>query len=244
MENKINMDEQKQAKILAQLKSSYDMYETTKKQTEKRMKEQLNADGTKKYTKDKIDEEINLITEAQNDVVAQYVMCGGKEEDIRKKTKKKTANLTKEGVAKTIADMVNEMDNDRKDALDKAISVTATNIEKTYIPTSNQATIDAAFDVIPLPSKGEGYKDKIGKVSVSYLTAWDENMIVSLNMYKGNLILDYILQVLHQISLESIFRKPPISFLRNTSNFLQSALVCFRVVTVQRSEPNVTECSR
>lgn len=193
MENQINMDEQKQAKILAQLKSSYDMYETTKKQTEKRMKEQLNADGTKKYTKDKIDEEINLITEAQNDVVAQYVMCGGKEEDIRKKTKKKTANLTKEGIAKTIADMVNEMDNDRKDALDKAISVTATNIEKTYIPTSNQATIDAAFDVIPLPSKGEGYKDKIGKVSVSYLTAWDENMIVSPNMYKGNLILDYIL---------------------------------------------------
>ena len=39
-------------KSLKQLKVSYDMYETTKKQTERRMKDALNPDGTKKYTAD------------------------------------------------------------------------------------------------------------------------------------------------------------------------------------------------
>ena len=45
-------------KALKQLKCSYDMYETTKKQTEKKMKEALNKDGTKKYTAEDIKEEI------------------------------------------------------------------------------------------------------------------------------------------------------------------------------------------
>lgn len=185
-------DEQRE-KMLKQLKSSYDMYETTKKQTEKRMKDSLNPDGTKKYTKEKIDEEIALITEAQNDVVAQYVMCGGTEDEIRKKTKKKTTVPTKSDLQKTVSEMVNEMQADRDKELEKAKAATSTQIEKSYVPTSNSHSMDAAFDVIPLPSKGEAYKDKIKKVSVSYLTAWDENMIVSPNMYKGNLILDYIL---------------------------------------------------
>jgi hypothetical protein len=63
-----------------------------------------------------------------------------------------------------------------------------------YIPTKGNYNPEAAFDVIPLPSKGEGYKDKISKMSVAYLTAYDENMIVSPNLYRDNLILDYLLQ--------------------------------------------------
>ena len=42
------------------------------------------------------------------------------------------------------------------------------------------------FDIINLPSKGEGYKDKIKKVSVSYLTAYDENMIVTIAVVADN----------------------------------------------------------
>ena len=53
-------------KALKQLKCSYDMYETTKKQTEKKMKEALNKDGTKKYTAEVLMDEIALITEALN----------------------------------------------------------------------------------------------------------------------------------------------------------------------------------
>ena len=181
-------------KTLKQLKCSYDMYETTKKQTERKMKEALHKDGTKKYTAEDIKNEIELINEAQNDVVSQYVMLGGKEDDIRKKTRKKADTSSKENINKTVLDMMNEMDNDRKDVLERAVSATSTRLDQTYIPTKGSYNPDATFDVIPLPSKGEAYADKIAKMSVAYLTAYDENMIVSPNLYRDNLILDYILQ--------------------------------------------------
>ena len=74
-------------KALKQLKVSYDMYESTKKQTERRMKDSINQDGTKKYTSEEIKNEIDLITEAQNDVIRQYLQLGGKEEITLKKYK-------------------------------------------------------------------------------------------------------------------------------------------------------------
>lgn len=174
-------------KSLKQLKSSYEMYETTKKQTEKRMKDALNEDGTKRYTAEDIEEQLKLIDVAQSDVVSQYIMLGGKEEDLKKKTRKKSQN-------KTVSEMMLDMENDRKEALEKAVSATATRLEQEYIPSKGDYNPEAAFDVIPLPSKGEAYRDKIAKASVAYLTAYDENMIVSPNLYKENLILDYILQ--------------------------------------------------
>jgi hypothetical protein len=181
-------------KALKQLKCSYDMYETTKKQTERRMKDTLNQDGTKRYTAEDIKEEIALISEAQKDVIEQYIMLGGKEEDLKKKSRKKVADISKENVNKTVLEMMQEMEDDRKEALYKAVSATATKLEQQYIPAKGDYNPEAAFDVIPLPSKGEGYKDKIAKMSVAYLTAYDENMIVSPNLYRDNLILDYILQ--------------------------------------------------
>lgn len=181
-------------KTLKQLKCSYDMYETTKKQTERKMKEALHKDGTKKYTAEDIKNEMDLINEAQNDVVSQYVMLGGKEEDIRKKTRKKVDTTSKESINKTVLEMMNDMDNDRKEALEKAVSATSTRLEQSYIPAKGSYNPEATFDVIPLPSKGEAYADKIAKMSVAYLTAYDENMIVSPNLYRDNLILDYILQ--------------------------------------------------
>ena len=182
-------------KALKQLKCSYDMYETTKKQTEKKMKEALNKDGTKKYTTEDIKEEIALITEAQNDVITQYLQLGGKEEDLKKKTRKKsTTDISKETVGRTILDMMQDNEEDRKEALEREISATSTRLEQSYIPTKGSYNPDVTFDVIPLPSKGEGYADKIAKMSVAYLTAYDENMIVSPNLYRDNLIIDYLLQ--------------------------------------------------
>lgn len=181
-------------KVLKQLKCSYDMYETTKKQTERKMKEAINKDGTKKYTAEDIKNELDLITEAQNDIVAQYIQCGGKEEDIRKKSRKKADTSSKESINKTVLDMMNDMESDRQAALEKAVSATATRLDQTYIPAKGSYNSDATFDVIPLPSKGEAYADKIAKMSVAYLTAYDENMIVSPNLYRDNLIVDYILQ--------------------------------------------------
>jgi hypothetical protein len=83
------------------------------------------------------------------------------------------------------------------------------NIEKPEIVTVNEepqhtpsvgldptkATFNSVkYDVIPLPSNGECYKNKMTKIPVAYLTAYDENLIVSPNLYKDGTFLDYILK--------------------------------------------------
>ena len=178
-------------KALRQLKNSYDMYEKTKKETEKRLKEKLNPDGTKQYTPEEIKKNLDLINTAQEDVVGQYLALGGNIEDLKKKTKKK---ITPTNVEKSVREMMEDMEVDRKKALENAVSATATRMEQEYIPSKGSYSPEAAFDVIPLPSNGEAYKDKIAKMPVAYLTAYDENMIVSPNLYRDNLIIDYILQ--------------------------------------------------
>ena len=50
------------------------------------------------------------------------------------------------------------------------------------------------YDIIPLPSNGQCYKHKKSRVPVAYLTASDENLIASPNMYRDGKLLDIILQ--------------------------------------------------
>ena len=64
------------------------------------------------------------------------------------------------------------------------------------------------WDSVQLPSGGECYKNKMDKVPVAYLTAYDENMIVSPNLYRDNLIIDYILQE-KLLSNENYLNKAP-----------------------------------
>lgn len=49
------------------------------------------------------------------------------------------------------------------------------------------------YDVIPLPSDGQCYPHKIGRLPVAYLTASDENLIASPNMYRDGKVIDAIL---------------------------------------------------
>lgn len=53
---------------------------------------------------------------------------------------------------------------------------------------------NAQYDVIKLPSKGECYKNKIDRLSVGYLTAADENLITSPNLYESGTIIDVLLK--------------------------------------------------
>lgn len=50
------------------------------------------------------------------------------------------------------------------------------------------------YDIIPLPSKGECYAHKKGRIPVAYLTASDENLIASPNMYRDGNLLNVILR--------------------------------------------------
>ena len=76
--------------------------------------------------------------------------------------------------------------------------VNKTTVEKkskmSYIPKKRDFNSATPFDVIPLPSKGEGYRHKMDRLQVAYLTANDENMFVSPNLYRDGLLMDYLLQ--------------------------------------------------
>jgi hypothetical protein len=89
--------------------------------------------------------------------------------------------------------------------------------------TFNNADANAQYDVISLPSNGECYKNKIGRIPVAYLTAYDENIITSPNLYRDGLVIDYLLKnkiVNKEINVEDLISGDVdaiILFLRATS---------------------------
>ena len=50
------------------------------------------------------------------------------------------------------------------------------------------------YDIVKLPSKGQCYRNKKDKIKVGYLTAYDENMILSPSLYKDGKFIDYLLK--------------------------------------------------
>lgn len=63
------------------------------------------------------------------------------------------------------------------------------------------------YDVIQLPSNGQCYRNKVDRVPVAYLTAYDENIITSPNLYKDGLVIDYLLKskvVNNEINVEDL----------------------------------------
>jgi len=60
--------------------------------------------------------------------------------------------------------------------------------------TFNNTDASAQYDVISLPSNGECYENKIKSLPVAYLTAYDENIITSPNLYRDGLVIDYLLK--------------------------------------------------
>lgn len=78
-------------------------------------------------------------------------------------------------------------------------NATETTLDDYIKPDDGKVTYDssdanAAYDIIPLPSKGECYKDKVGRIPVGYLTAYDENLITSPNLYRDGLVIDLLLK--------------------------------------------------
>ena len=60
--------------------------------------------------------------------------------------------------------------------------------------TFNNMDTTLQYDVIQLPSNGQCYKSKLDRVPVAYLTAYDENIITSPNLYKDGLVIDFLLK--------------------------------------------------
>ena len=65
---------------------------------------------------------------------------------------------------------------------------------ETEATTFSNIDADVQYDIIQLPSNGQCYKNKVDRVPVSYLTAYDENIITSPNLYKDGLVIDFLLK--------------------------------------------------
>ena len=218
--DKQQKDTEKQMKMH---KASYFMYEKTKKECIERMSEAMNPDGSKRWSQEEIDEKLKMIQTMQDDVKEKFLICGGnpaelftqetptqvkksKKPIVRKNTekeiitsKKRTPIMKK---TKTNEEVVQE---DVKDIIKEQTKVIKPQIEKktpkkdveeiSVVPQNWDMTdFSDSFDVIPLPSKGECYEGNMSTIAVAYLTANDENMIVSPNLYRDGLILDYLLR--------------------------------------------------
>lgn len=183
----MQMPESERIKELKLLKSSYEMYEKSKKDTETRMKQKMNPDGSPFYTSAQIKEKLDLIQGMEDDVIDQYKSLGGNMDELGKR---KTARAKTQ---KTVMDIMNEQQpiqpRPAEPIQEPIVQPTTTETVVEQTPTNG-----AVYDVIPLPSGGECYPNKMGKVKVAYLTAYDENILVSPNLYRDNKVLDEILK--------------------------------------------------
>lgn len=105
----------------------------------------------------------------------------------------------------SIFDMLEENEKSRNEESELALAETGTETTVAeYDMTPSETTIvdnstfntetNLASDVIQLPSNGECYRSKTTHVQVAYLTAYDENIITSPNLYKDGLVIDFILK--------------------------------------------------
>ena len=164
------------------IKAQYEMNEKTLKDTERKLKDRLKDDGSKLYTPAQLEERLVPLRAILEDTLQLYIKEGGNPEDLTKK-KKTTKRQNK----------VDTVEVEKKVSNRKEEVVSSKREKNVYIPKRRDFSTTTAFDLIPLPSKGMPYRHKTDRLQVSYLTANDENMFVSPNLYRDNLLIDYLL---------------------------------------------------
>ncbi len=197
--------EEERKKMLKTLESQYKMSVESLKDTYRELKKKVDAEGRRIYTDEEMEntDSVILIKRGMEDMKEQYATMGGNPDnldDIASGAKKKKA--TRNVVNKNIFDIASSVVEDKKPTEIKSVvekkaitNITEVKNTKAYIPdeTPDENPM-SSFDVIPLPSKGECYKDKVGTIPVGFLTAYDENIIINPNLYGQNLVIDTLLK--------------------------------------------------
>jgi len=105
----------------------------------------------------------------------------------------------------SIFDMLDDNEKARQEEKELITAESQDNVAEEYDMTPSETTIAnestfsdsdtmLQYDVIQLPSNGQCYRSKVDRVPVAYLTAYDENIITSPNLYKDGLVIDYLLK--------------------------------------------------
>ncbi len=170
------------------------MLEKTKKEAESRGKTQS----------------VKQIERAQQEVIDHInsidptVLGSGTKKTSLSSTKKevKQVNLFQD-TDMSIFDILEENNKIMEEEKEIKIAETSSNDEYDMTPSettisdkSNFNDIDPTlkYDIIQLPSNGQCYRNKVDRVPVAFLTAYDENIITSPNLYKDGLVIDYLLK--------------------------------------------------
>ena len=155
---------------------------------------------------------VEQIKRAQQEVIDHINSIDPTALETAKKEKKKANNIDLFGSTDvSIFDMLDE--EDKPVVKTEKEDLTAPSVKDAEVPMNvdvyantetviaeetmfNEATSDsfAQYDVIQLPSNGQCYKNKMDRIPVAYLTAYDENIITSPNLYKDGLVIDFLLK--------------------------------------------------
>lgn len=229
MQVEVNLTEEQRQAMLVQLRNSYQMYERTKKQSEKIRKSKKDERGNRVYSESSIQDTLDLMNTMQKDIRDKYVQLGGDEKDLKKKIeepKKKKGGLfrpwnqsedenteqeqsSNEGEVKqnTWQSYIQEAaknfgkaetKKEKAEVKEEPVAKEEEKLEPTEVQTIGSASNPKTegnrnYDLVPLPSRGQCYKDKRDSLRVAYLTAYDENIIFSPNLYRDGTFLDEIL---------------------------------------------------
>lgn len=205
---------------------------------------------------------VKQIERAQAEVIEHInqIDPSGTALQTRKRTKKvNQSNMFQD--EPSILDMLEESEKTRQETAVKnapqLVEETVpqeTEIEQDYTPSNSTISDSSSFnnvdptvqyDIIQLPSNGEPYKNKVDRVPVAYLTAYDENIITSPNLYKDGLVIDFLLKnkiVNSEINVEDLVSGDAdaiILFLRATSYGADFPIVVNDPETGQQIETTV-----
>ena len=213
---KLTPEQEKEIKLL---RASNEMYERAKEETKLRGTQQsvrrieIAQEEVQQKMKNIMDgkiEKIEIPQEKPQPVVIEHKPIVDNDNDIQDLLTK-TNDLDKENEEYDNNDSIfSILDNYKKDEEERLkrgnSKSTATNYaveegpvygEEIVNPTEttfNNVDSYAQYDVISLPSNGECYKSKIGRLPVAYITAYDENIITSPNLYRDGLVIEYLLK--------------------------------------------------
>ena len=196
-------EEQRVAEI-KRLEASYLMYEKAKVEMVENRKNLKDQFGNPKYTESSINSTMEMIDNMQRDIVDQYIMYGGDEKTLKEMDVNTTINTNLENDGDEKEDKTPSEKNVRigdgvMEYLESISDAPIQTEKTTYSTYKDEEEFDVSkvkeqFDVIPLPSKGECYANKMKTMPVSYLTAYDENIIVSPNLYRDGTFIDVLLR--------------------------------------------------
>lgn len=139
--------------------------------------------------KKKVEDEEEVITKSASELFEGRTEkgLGYVEEENTKKVSSEKMNKQLVDIAEEIAKPIDEV---------PKVVETNTSVLDSFDPRDIPDYVQ--YDIIPLPSKGKCYPVgsplRCGRIPVAYLTASDENLIASPNMYRDGLLIDTIIK--------------------------------------------------